>query len=81
VLWNIHKNENNNNNYEISGQQISELLNREWRLFLDQLRGPAAEAFGTIFEDLARRVFSRVPYGDVFPGADGLMEKAGKAKA
>ncbi|XP_034234948.1 protein takeout-like [Thrips palmi] len=47
-------------------EQVNGFLNSDWKLFFQQIKGPAEEAFGQIFKSMAQRVFSRVPINDIF---------------
>lgn len=54
----------------LSGEQVNTVLNTEWKLFYQQIKAPAAEAFSEIFKAMATRVFDRVPIADVYLDID-----------
>lgn len=49
-----------------TGEQVNGFLNEDWQLFFDQIKGPASESFGSIFQQFSARVFNRVPVSDIF---------------
>lgn len=51
---------------QCAGEQVNGFLNSDWKLFFQQIKGPAEEAFGQIFKSMSQRVFGRVPIGDIF---------------
>lgn len=48
------------------GDEINKVINENWEAIFNDVRSSYEESFGLIFKDLGNRVFSRVPYNELF---------------
>ena len=48
------------------GDEINRVLNENWDAVFGDVRAGYEKSFGIIFQDLANRVFTRVPTKDIF---------------
>lgn len=52
--------------FSVAGNQMNAFLNENWKEILHELRPSVQEALGAAFKEIARRLFSKVPYDDIF---------------
>lgn len=48
------------------GDEINKVLNENWDSIFNDVKAGYDESFGLIFKDLANRVFTRVPFNEIF---------------
>ncbi|KAL0281109.1 UNVERIFIED_CONTAM: hypothetical protein PYX00_002205 [Menopon gallinae] len=58
--------ENLFNNDKALGNQMNAFLNENWKEILQEIQPAVEEALGQAFKEIARRLFSKVPYDDIF---------------
>jgi len=49
-----------------AGENVNNIINQNWELIFEEMKGPFEEAFGTVFQEITNRVFNKVPFDDVF---------------
>lgn len=51
----------------ISGDNMNRFLNDNWDEILKELKPAVQETFGLAFAEISNRIFTKVPYADIFP--------------
>lgn len=54
------------NGDRLLGESTNTFINEQWRDIFGELRPGYEETFGIIFKDIANRIFTRVPFNDIF---------------
>ncbi|KAL0275799.1 UNVERIFIED_CONTAM: hypothetical protein PYX00_003543 [Menopon gallinae] len=49
------------------GENMNQFINENWNEILLELKPSIQEAFGAVFAEISNRIFSKVPYNDIFP--------------
>lgn len=45
---------------------MNKFMNDNWELMFNELKGPFQDAFGEVFKEVSNRLFSKVPFEDIF---------------